>query len=45
MRTKLLAAAVLLACSLMAARADIPGLTKGTPDVKSVSAQIGRAHV
>jgi len=38
MRTKLLAAAVLLAGSLLAARADIPGLTKGTPDLKSATA-------
>jgi hypothetical protein len=38
MRTKLLAAAVLLGGSLLAARADIPGLTKGTPDLKSASA-------
>ena len=38
MRTKLLAAALLLVGSLMAARADIPGLTKGTPDLKSATA-------
>jgi len=38
MRTKLLAAALLLVGSLMAARADIPGMTKGTPDLKSATA-------